>query len=222
MTQTSSQIDALDQEIDTLGSSIAVTASMVSALNSELGTTASSFERTRDHSAKFSKTLERSFKSAFTDLIFEGDKASDVLRNIGQSIMRMSVNALIDPIASGASNLVSSGIEALLGGVLPFAKGGVFTQGRVTPFAKGGVVSQATHFPMANGTGLMGEAGPEAIMPLARGPNGALGVRAAGGSAPNVNVTMHIQTPDAASFHRSQNQLAGAMRRAMSRAGRYA
>jgi phage-related minor tail protein len=50
------------------------------------------------------------------------------------------------------------------------------------PFANGGVVSSPTFFPMAGrNTGLMGEAGPEAIMPLAR-INGKLGVRMAGGS----------------------------------------
>ena len=59
----------------------------------------------------------------------------------------------------------------------PHAKGGGFAQGRVMPFATGGIVSGATLFPMRGGrTGLMGEAGPEAIMPLARGADGRLGL----------------------------------------------
>ena len=49
------------------------------------------------------------------------------------------------------------------------------------PFAKGGVVSRATAFSMQGGMGVMGEAGPEAIMPLTRGPGGKLGVAAHGG-----------------------------------------
>jgi phage-related minor tail protein len=52
----------------------------------------------------------------------------------------------------------------------------------VTAFADGGVVNQPTMFPMANGAGLMGEAGPEAVMPLKRGKNGKLGVQVEGGS----------------------------------------
>ena len=57
------------------------------------------------------------------------------------------------------------------------------------PFAKGGVVSGPTIFPFANGTGLMGEAGPEAIMPLSRGSDGKLGVVAANGnSAPKITI----------------------------------
>jgi hypothetical protein len=60
------------------------------------------------------------------------------------------------------------------------ANGGVHSRGNVVPFANGGVVNGPTLFPMSGGTGLMGEAGPEAIMPLKRGKDGKLGV--AGGS----------------------------------------
>jgi len=55
-------------------------------------------------------------------------------------------------------------------------------------FAKGGVVNRPTLFPFANGTGLMGEAGPEAIMPLKRGRDGKLGVAGGGGTNITVNV----------------------------------
>lgn len=58
-----------------------------------------------------------------------------------------------------------------------FALGGAFLKGmQITPFATGGLVNSPTMFPMANGMGLMGEAGPEAIMPLTRMPDGRLGV----------------------------------------------
>jgi lambda family phage tail tape measure protein len=64
------------------------------------------------------------------------------------------------------------------GSVLPNANGNAFSSGNVVPFANGGVVSSPTLFPMASGVGLMGEAGPEAIMPLSRGADGKLGVKA--------------------------------------------
>ena len=67
------------------------------------------------------------------------------------------------------------------------AHGNVYEHGDITPFANGGIVTKPTIFPMASGAGLMGEAGPEAIMPLARTASGDLGVRAAGG---NMNVTI--------------------------------
>lgn len=77
---------------------------------------------------------------------------------------------------------------ALGGGLLPNAfpalfnaKGNAFHRGSVIPFAKGGVVQGAHAFPMRSGVGVMGEAGPEAILPLERGPDGSLGVRAGAG-----------------------------------------
>ena len=61
------------------------------------------------------------------------------------------------------------------------AKGNVYAKNKIVPFAYGGIVNKPTIFPMAKGAGIMGEAGPEAIMPLRRGSNGKLGVEASGG-----------------------------------------
>jgi lambda family phage tail tape measure protein len=74
------------------------------------------------------------------------------------------------------------------------ANGNVFGANGIVPYAKGGVVTRPMLFPFANGgaigTGLMGEAGPEAIMPLQRGPNGKLGVMSAGGGTTSVVVNV--------------------------------
>ena len=107
----------------------------------------------------------------------------------------------------------------MVAGMTPYANGAPFSQGRVMPFAKGGVLSGPVSFPMRGGTGLMGEAGPEAIMPLTRGADGKLGVRTQGGGQP-VSVIMNIQTPDVQSFQRSQSQIAAQMGRALSRGAR--
>ncbi|MEO1651078.1 MAG: phage tail tape measure protein, partial [Pseudomonadota bacterium] len=73
-----------------------------------------------------------------------------------------------------------------------------------------------TLFPMANGrSGLMGEAGAEAIMPLARGPDGRLGVRSDGGSGRPVSVTFNVMSPDADSFRRSETQVGAMLARAV-------
>jgi phage-related minor tail protein len=69
------------------------------------------------------------------------------------------------------------------------------------------------------GTGLMGEAGPEAIMPLARGADGKLGVQARGGGG-DVNVVMNVTTPDVAGFRRSQSQIAAQLGRVIGRGAR--
>jgi len=74
-------------------------------------------------------------------------------------------------------------------------------------------------FPMRGGFGLMGEAGPEAIMPLTRGSDGRLGVRSEG-SGRAVNVVMNISTPDVEGFRRSNSQIAAQMGRVLSRGQR--
>lgn len=95
-----------------------------------------------------------------------------------------------------------------------YAKGGVLQGGTPVPFANGGVISSPIAFPLAGGrTGIAGEAGSEAIMPLARGPDGRLGVvaRGSGGGAP---ITINISTPDIEGFNRSQSQVAAMIARA--------
>jgi lambda family phage tail tape measure protein len=75
-------------------------------------------------------------------------------------------------------------------GVVTAANGRVFAQNGIQAFARGGIVNKPTVFPFANGVGLMGEAGPEAIMPLRRGRDGNLGVMSSGGGATNVTVNV--------------------------------
>ncbi len=65
----------------------------------------------------------------------------------------------------------------------------------------------------------MGEAGPEAIMPLTRGADGRLGVQTQGGGRA-VNIVMNVTTPDVQGFARSQSQIAAQMSRALSRGDR--
>lgn len=67
--------------------------------------------------------------------------------------------------------------------------------------------------------GVVGEAGPEAILPLARGRDGRLGVAMSGASAA-ANVTVHIATPDADSFRRSEAYITGQIARAVVRGQR--
>ena len=100
---------------------------------------------------------------------------------MGTSSAREALNGLANAQANKAKNALFDGIFGSLKGVLGFAKGGVFSGGQLQAFAKGGVVSRATAFSMQGGMGVMGEAGPEAIMPLTRGPGGKLGVAAHGG-----------------------------------------
>ena len=98
---------------------------------------------------------------------------SDLARSILADLTRMLVRfAIVKPL-----------FHAITGGrFLENANGNVFDAGnQITAYARGGVVNKPTLFPMADGMGLMGEAGPEAVMPLKRGRGGRLGVEASGG-----------------------------------------
>jgi phage-related minor tail protein len=95
-----------------------------------------------------------------------------------------------------------------------------FAPGRVTiPFASGGIINTPSYFPLNNGgLGLAGEAGPEAIVPLSRGPDGRLGIAGSGGQGGNI--TVQIMAPDPGSFRRSEAYITGQIARAVARGQR--
>ena len=215
----SSEIEALDEQLDALETSIAATTAVSAAFNAGLNTMQADLAVTEASVKSVSKSMSTQLGNAFGDVIFEGAKLSDALNNIGRSMLEASLNSAIKPVTDGISSLITGGLDSILGGVLAFQDGGAFASGRVSAFAKGGVVSGATTFPMRGGMGLMGEAGPEAIMPLSRGADGALGVKTSG-STQSVTVNMNVSTPDATSFNRSRSQIAAGINRAISRGQR--
>ena len=121
----------------------------------------------------------------FADFVVTGKNSfreftASVLRDLGRMIVKAAF------LKTLSTFLAPTGLGKFLG----FADGGVFAQNKIVPFAYGGVVNKPTLFPMANGAGLMGEAGPEAIMPLRRNSSGRLGVEASGGGTTTVNVSV--------------------------------
>lgn len=162
--------------------------------------------------------LERGFagglRRAFDGLVLDGRRLSDVLEGLGRSMVQTVHDAALRPVTGHFAGILAGGLNAAVGGLMPFAQGGTFTQGHVMPFAGGGVVSSPTTFALRGGTGLMGEAGPEAIMPLARGPDGRLGVQPVGGGRP-VNVTINVTTPDIRGFDQSRTQIAASLARVL-------
>ena len=162
-------------------------------------------------SRSLSDGLDRAFRSALTD----GASLSGLLRALALDVSRSVASQAI----GGLTRQLSGAIGGVVGTLLPFAKGAAFDAGTVRAFAKGGVVAGPTAFPMRDGaTGLMGEAGPEAVMPLARTPDGRLGVAAQGQGGTTVNVTIVAQ--DATAFHRSRTQIAATLARAVDRGRR--
>lgn len=205
------QLQALEAQ---LGSSV----SMVAAFDGELARMRETMVFTGREVNTLSNGISGGLRKAFDGLIFDGMKLNDALKTVANTIVDTIYSIAMKPVTGALGGLLAQGVAGVMGAGMPFANGGAFSQGRVMPFAKGGVVSSPTSFPMRGGMGLMGEAGPEAIMPLARGPDGRLGVQAGGGRA--VNVVMNITTPDVQGFQRSQSQVAAQVSRALSRGQR--
>ena len=154
------------------------------------------------------------FQDGVTDAIVSGENLGDVLSNIGQELLQLSLKSAL--FGENGKGGMFGGVFSWIGGLFGSAKGNVFgPSGHIAKYAKGGVpgalpslndyvnsiVSSPTLFKFARGVGMMGEGrGPEGIFPLARTSSGELGVRAigaygAGASAPaeyssNINITI--------------------------------
>ena len=213
------ELEDLDDGLGGLEATIVSTASLASGLSEELTQVGRGFSEAGAGSSSFSRGLSRSLKGAFEDVLVDGAKVSDVLRDVGSKLADRAFRQAVAPVTDGVGAALGGSVQSLVTGLLPFAQGGAFSQGRVTAFARGGVVDGPVSFPMRGGAGLMGEAGPEAIMPLSRGPDGALGVRSTAGGRP-VAVTFNIQTPDTEGFRRSQGQIAAQMGRLLNQGRR--
>jgi phage-related minor tail protein len=154
------------------------------------------------NSNKLVNGLGDALSNAFSGAIIGGKSFSQVMNGLAQDIQAAIIKIMIiEPLIRQLKlSMVGSGLfsfgpgssttptatgptpgyEGLyIGGTA--ANGKVVSNSRMTPFANGGIVNGPTIFPMANGAGLMGEAGPEAIMPLKRGADGKLGVSGGGG-----------------------------------------
>lgn len=212
------ELEQLDLQLSSLEDNMAGTAQMTAVFQRELSGMQASISLAEQEAREFSKTLSTGMRGALGDVILEGAKFSDVLNTLAQTMIRSTFNQAVAPVTDALSGVISGGLGSIFGSIFPSANGDAFTGGRVTPFANGGVVNSPTVFPMRGGTGLMGEAGPEAIMPLQRGADGRLGVKSQGGGS--VHVTMNITTPDADSFRRSQTQVAAGLSRALERGNR--
>lgn len=152
-----------------------------------------------------------------------------------QAVESLRVSLLSLVVKNSGFKLLAGAFPSIFGAGGPIdlvasANGNVFSGGNVVPFARGGVVSSPTTFPLRNGgTGLMGEAGDEAIMPLTRTRSGRLGVIAegvgGGGGVVPAHVEVHNYGSEPARIERSQGPNGAEMVRVMIgdaiRSGRY-
>jgi lambda family phage tail tape measure protein len=167
----------------------------------------------------------RAMEQAFTGAVAGGRRLDDVLRSLALRLSDLALRLALRPLTQA----LAGALQPLLGG-LSGSAGASLSSGaahaavavglqNVLGYARGGVIAGPTYFPLSTGgVGVAGEAGPEAILPLARGPDGRLGVAAT--SSGSVHVTVNIATPDAESFRRSEVYLTREIARAVARGQR--
>src|SRR5690606_24538963 len=170
----------------------------------ELTDTAIELERIGDLADGVGRSLSRAFRGA----VLDGKGLNSVLGEIARSFADIALKAAFKPVGT----LVGGAIEQLFTVTNP-ALGGV------KPFAKGGVLAAPADCPRSGGVGLAGEAGPEAILPLRRGSDGRLGV-ATGGGGGAVNVTVNVAASDARSFVAAEAEVGAMLLRAVRRGTR--
>lgn len=135
--------------------------------------------------AEFSRTGKANIRDMATVIIAELTRIALTIA-LSKALTGMFGGTSVD--ASASMNVGSA-----YPGVSAAARGAVLANGMLTSFARGGIRTSPTLMPMANGgTMLMSEQAPEAIMPLARGPDGKLGVRAGGGGGTTINVSTNV------------------------------
>ncbi len=167
----------------------------------------------REATAQLTQTGVKGLEDALFSLVTTGtanfqEFAASILRDTARMILQLTIQKVIMQILGAINPAAGAGAGFDFGGpsggfnlpgfTMPSymaAKGGAFGKNGIVPFAYGGIVNKPTLFQFANGgtaaTGLLGEAGPEAILPLRRGPSGRLGVETSG-AASSMNVTVNV------------------------------
>ncbi|EGJ5260344.1 phage tail tape measure protein [Salmonella enterica subsp. enterica serovar Typhimurium] len=178
------------------------------------------FNGMADSLAQFALTGKMNFKgfavSVLSDLAkmearIAASKALGMLMNWGMSALGMGA-------AGAAAGSTPSGAYTSAAANLQFAKGGAISSSDLSMYS-GQILTQPTFFKFAHGGGVAGEAGPEAILPLARDSRGYMGVRLSdkGGKQQlppiQITVTQHIDQRgtdqnDQAAAQRNNQQLA--------------
>lgn len=214
---------------------ISLTDEQIAKIRELAGAQSAAAEQTRK-AREWVEFERETFKGFFTDVnqgLREGATIWDAFGNAGlnalnkitDKLISMAADQLFEQAFGGSGGGGGGLLGSILGGLgsifsgggasgsgFTYANGAAFHHGNVVPFASGGMVTSPTMFPMSRGrTGLMGEAGPEAIMPLRRGSDGRLGVQMHGAAA-NENTTVIVnQTVHVGEFVTTQ-QFASGMR----------
>ncbi|EEF9433680.1 phage tail tape measure protein [Salmonella enterica] len=155
------------------------------------------FNSMADGIANFALTGKMDFRSFTVSILADLAKME---ARIAASKLLGSVLGMFGAGASAGGSTPSGAYSSAALSVIPNADGGVYRSAGLSQYS-GSIVNRPTFFAFARGAAVMGEAGPEAILPLRRGANGKLGVVAAGSGgmtmfAPQYHIAITNTGPD--------------------------
>lgn len=194
-------IDQMPGVVDAINAS----AVAMAAAKRQTDETKAAFDFAKDTFQGFFVDMRKDLMDGQTVWDSFGNAAMNALDKISSKLLDIATAKLFEGAfgsgGAGSSGGALGGLVGMIGSSLgnyfggaTLAKGGVLHHGNLVPFANGGIVNRPTLFPMANGAGLMGEAGPEAIMPLKRGRGGRLGVVVDRGQSSDGAIVVNIKT----------------------------
>lgn len=163
-----------------------------------------------DEQQQWAQVLGTGFADIFTAIATGAEDAEDAVKRL-----------LIQLVALAAQKAAMKFVDSMFAS----AKGNAFGPNGLEPFAQGGIVMSPTRFAFAGGRmGVMGEAGPEAVLPLSRGSNGKLGVAANGGGMNltiinNAGVSVTPTQDDPSNMRITIDQMTSAMAAQVARGG---
>ncbi|PQO22058.1 phage tail tape-measure protein [Rhodobacteraceae bacterium WD3A24] len=159
-------------------------------------------EKQRKAARRLAEDITGPIKRALASGEWSWRSFADAVSQIAQNLATRLINLAFKPIENAIVGALTGGggggsfLGSLFGLSGGFARGGAFTRaGEVHAFARGGLIDKPTVFPFAKGAGVMGEAGPEAIMPLKRGRGGRLGVETSGGQQDKPTRIVNVLDP---------------------------
>jgi len=179
-TEAAREMASFQQQVDEMNGIMSNTSTW-DLMQDQLDKTADTVKRTGD-------MVANNLGNALTSLVTGAKDAKDAFADFAKSTLNWMLKLMMQEAVTGTMKYL---------GLTTAAQGAVFDQSGLVPFARGGIVNRPTIFPFASGAGLMGEAGPEAILPLTRTSGGDLGVKTEGGGG---GTTIIINAVDAKSF----------------------
>ena len=145
-------------------------------------------EQAADDRLALENSITQAMETGFMAMIDGTMSVKDAFKSMAAAIIKELIQVMVVQKAVAGLQMIFGGGD-LFGGASWSANGDVVGSSGIQAYADGGVVGGPTMFQHGGGLGVMGEAGPEAIMPLSRGSNGKLGVQMEGGGGGDTYVT---------------------------------